>query len=111
MQNKINNYKDLQNLLNSFVSVNNLSPGLAPHGVFWNSLTYDQFVTGNVPNIGVPILVKGNAAESNLIQVLKGTSSDFPQMPQPSPPYDAKSPSQDDVISEISAWIDAGCPN
>jgi len=111
MQNSIKNYKELQILLNSFVGVNSLSPGIAPHGVFWNTLTYDQFVTGNVPNIGVPILVKGNSAESNLVQVLDGTSTQFPQMPQPSPPYNANSPSQDDVINQVSAWIDANCPN
>jgi len=111
MQNTINNYKELQALLNSFVGVNNLTPGLAPHGAFWNTLTYEQFITGDVPNLGVPILVVGNSAESNLIQVLKGTSSQFPPMPQPNPPYNAKTPTQDVVISQISAWIDADCPN
>jgi len=111
MQKSITNYKDLQDLLNSFVGVNSLTPGLAPHGVFWNTLSYQQFVTGNVPGIGVPILVKGNSAKSNLVQVLNGTSTNFPQMPQPNPPYSANTPSQDDVISQVSAWIDAGCPN
>jgi len=111
MQSTLKNYQDVQNLLNSFVSANSLTPALAPHGVFWNTLSYDQFVTGNVPNLGVPVLVKGNSADSNIIQVLKGTSSEFPPMPQPNPPYNDKSPSQNDVISQLSAWIDAGCPN
>jgi len=43
-------------------------------------------------------------------EVLKGTLEGYPQMPQPSTPYNAETPTQDDVISEISALIDSGCP-
>ena len=111
MTTTINNYKDLQTLLNNFVGANSLTPGLAPHGVFWETLDYDGFVTGNVPGIGIPILVKGNSAKSNLIEILKGTLPDFPQMPRPSPPYNSEMPSQKDVIAAIAAWIDAGCPD
>jgi hypothetical protein len=111
MNNTINNYEDLQNLLNTFVSVNNLTPGGAPHGVFWETLDYEQFITGDVPNLGVKILVIGDSANSSIIQALQGTLAGFPYMPAPSPPYNAKSPTQDDVISQISAWIDANCPN
>jgi hypothetical protein len=111
MQNSINNYKDLQDLLNSFVNANSLTPGGAPHGVFWETLDYTGFTTGDVPNLGVKILVIGDSANSAIIQALKGTLAGFPPMPAPSPPYNANNPSQNDVISQISAWIDAKCPN
>ncbi|WP_213804275.1 hypothetical protein [Granulicella sp. dw_53] len=110
----LNNYADVQAALNTFVQQAGVTPGQAPHGAFWNTLTYDQFTTGNVP--GVPlgswkILVVGDSKNSNIIQILVGTGSaanDFGQMPQPNPPYE---PEQTNLITQLSAWIDAGCPN
>jgi hypothetical protein len=109
MSQTINNYADLQNLLNSFVSANALTPALAPHGVFWETMSYDQFVTGSV--LGQQILVKGDSKNSFIIQILTAPTGGFDQMPQPSPPYNNKSPKQADVITSIANWIDAGCPN
>ncbi len=118
----INNYADLQNLLNALVNANNLTPGFAPHHAFWNDLTYKQFITGSVPNVSggkYKILVVGNAAQSNIIQALSGTagspfdpnSGSIGQMPQPSPPYNSVSPFQTDVITALTNWINSGCPN
>lgn len=115
----INSYAELQTVLNDFVSSAGVTPGLAPHGVFWENLTYQQFTTGQVPGVpGFQIVDVGNAAQSNIIQALSGTpnspfdpnSGTIGQMPQPSPPYESASPSQSDVIAAISAWINAGCP-
>ncbi len=106
---QISNYKDLQTLLNNFVSANALTPALAPHGVFWETMDYEQFITGSV--LGQQILVKGDSKKSFIIQILSGPAGGFPQMPQPSPPYNSKSPKQSDVITSIANWIDAGCPN
>lgn len=111
------NYKGVQALLSSLVSANGLNPGQAPHGVFWNSLSYSDFTTGNVPTHspaippGTKILVVGDAANSNLIQVLSGTSNEFDQMPQPNPPYNSNTPTQTSVIQQLTDWINAGCPN
>ena len=115
----INSYAELQTVLNDFVNSAGVTPGLAPHGVFWESLTYQEFVGGNVPNVGnYKIVDPGNAAQSNIIQALSGTpnspfdpnSGSIGQMPQPSPPYDGASPSQSDVIAALSTWINNGCP-
>jgi hypothetical protein len=116
----LNNYSDVQKLLNKFVASAGVTPGLAPHHVFWEDLTYEQFTTGNVPNVsGFKILEVGNAAASNIIMALSGTpgspfdpnSGSIGQMPQPSAPYNAASPSQQDVITALSEWINNGCPN
>jgi hypothetical protein len=86
----------------------------APHGAFWSTLTYDQFVNGNAPNIDPPakILVVGNSAQSNLILALRGSgklfdpnTGSYGQMPADGPPFFT-----DDQINQIAGWIDAGCP-
>lgn len=115
----IKTYADLQTELSAFVTANSLTPAQAPHGVFWDNLTYKQFVTGTMP--GVPafkIVTVGDASTSNLIMALSGTpgspfdpnSGTIGQMPQPNPPYNAAVPTQTDLIAAISAWIDNGCP-
>jgi hypothetical protein len=93
----------------------------SPHFDFWNTLTYDQFVTGNVPNVRnptngqpMPILVKGDSQQSNIIMALQGTpgtpfdpnTGAFGQMPADGPPF--CTPEQ---IQPVADWIDAGCPN
>lgn len=119
MTTQINNYSDLQNLLNKFVAGSGVTPGLAPHKVFWNTLTYEEFITQDVPGVsGFKILVVGKAAESNIINALSGTpgtpfdpNGNIGQMPQPSPPYDASVPTQTDVIAALTDWINNNCPN
>jgi hypothetical protein len=85
------------------------SQNRAPHGAFWSTLAYNDFVNGNVPNVGVPILIKSNSAGSNLILALRGQApfdgSTFPRMPADGPPF-----LTDAQIAPIAAWIDAGCP-
>jgi hypothetical protein len=114
----LKNYADVQAALNNFVNVAGVTPGQAPHGAFWNSMDYTEFTTGNIP--GVPagpwkILVVGNSQNSNIIQILSGVGdafNDFGQMPQPNPPYvPPAGTEQATLIAELSAWIDAGCPN
>ena len=121
MTTKINNYAELQTLLNNFVSASGVTPGLAPHMVFWNNLSYEDFITGDVPGVSpsYKILVVGDAANSNIIQALSGTAGSpfdpntgsIGQMPQPSPPYDASAPTQTDVIAALTYWINNKCPN
>ena len=85
------------------------SENQSPHGAFWNTLAYNDFVNGTVPNVGLPILVKGNSADSNFIKALRGQppfdGSQFPQMPADGPPF-----LTDAQIAPMAAWIDAGCP-
>ena len=92
-------------------------PPKSPHKAFWASLTYDQFINGNVPGVifpgtgaGIPILVKGDAKSSNLILALKGEGplfgpgGSFGQMPA-----GGMTKFTEDQVQRIADWIDAGC--
>jgi hypothetical protein len=87
---KLNSYKDVQVFINTVLQANNELPGVpnAPHKGFWTTLSYADFTTGNVPGIKPPtkILIKGDSANSNLITVLTGANTTFPQMPGNGPP-------------------------
>ncbi len=106
----LNNYADVQNALNEFCKSVNVNPKSAPHGDFWNTLSYEEFTTGDVPNFNnVKILVVGDAKSSNIIQILEGVgqmAGIYGPMP-PGVPQDEKT----DIISELSTWIDNNCPN
>lgn len=112
----INNFQDVQDLLNAFVSNHTIPINQSPHKEFWNT-TYSNFVTGNVPNIGenLTILTKGDAANSTIIKILKGPLPGGypPQMPANSGtlPLNNIFPRQDSVISALSKWIQDSCPN
>ncbi len=110
-----NNYADVQAGLTGFVNQSGVNVAGAPHGAFWQNMDYTQFTTGDMPlpsQDGLwPILVIGNSAESNIVQILEGTGAaaqKFGRMPRPRPPYD---PEQSDLITALAAWIDASCPN
>lgn len=116
----MSSFADVQNYLGQFVTAAGVTPAQAPHGVFYQSLTYKQFTTGDVPGVaGYKILVVGSSAKSNIIMALSGTpnspfdpnSGAIGQMPQPNPPYNSSAPTQADIITALAAWIDAGCPN
>ena len=117
----LNTYRDVQNFIQAVLQRNGESGGVsgAPHGGFWSTLSYDAFVNGNVPGVTdpstgrpIPILVKGHAAQSNLILSLQGkgplfdpNTGAFGQMPANGPPmFTAQE------IQAIADWIDHGCP-
>jgi hypothetical protein len=116
---RITSYVQLQQYLTRILTANissktgnteeSDSESAAPHGAFWKTLSYKDFVTGDVPNIGVPILVKSDSGASNLIRALRGQApfdgSEFERMPGDGPPFVT-----DEQIAPIAAWIDAGCP-
>jgi hypothetical protein len=115
----LNSFADVQSFITQALVQNSQQGGVgfAPHRAFWSTLTYDQFVNGNVPNVPdpdtgnpIPILVKGNSAQSNLIMALRGdgplfADAAFGRMPANGPPFFS-----DDDIASIAVWIDNGCP-
>jgi hypothetical protein len=113
----LNNYAQVQAALDAFVQAAGVTPALAPHGVFWHSLTYQQFITQNVPGVtsgNYKILEVGNAAASNIMIVLTGMPANAPvledvgMMPQPNPPYN---PEQATIVAQLTDWINRNCPN
>jgi hypothetical protein len=116
---QLNSFAALQQFIEQVLVQNNEKGGVgfSPHKAFWMDLTYDQFVNGNVPSVTepetgkpIPILVKGNSEQSNLILALQGSGplfspNEFGQMPANGPPFFSP-----DQIASIAAWIDAGCP-
>ncbi len=119
----LNSFKDVQDMLNAFITSQGVDVSSAPHVDFWNQLTYDQFTTGNVPGLpspfnALPILKKGDSKNSNIILALSGavgtlfdpshTGGDgtgigpMPPFPPPALP--------DNEIAALADWIDRGCP-
>jgi hypothetical protein len=112
----ITSFQGVRDFINKFLADHKIGVSGAPHQDFWNTMSYNDFVTGNVPGLldsaGLPlkvkILVKGKSAESWLIKVLQGpiTASGVAivQMPKNG---DKMTKEQ---IAEIAGWIDNNCP-
>ena len=78
----LNSFVDVQRFIDQILTQNNEQGDIpnSPHKAFWSTLTYDRFVNGNVPGVTdpntgnpMPILIKGNSAQSNLILSLQGS--------------------------------------
>ena len=117
----LKSFADVQRLLRQILTENGQIRGVAsaPHKSFWTTLSYHDFVTGNVPNVSdpatgrpLPILVKGDSAHSNLILSLQGRGPLFDSDTGTIGPMPANGPPMftDAQIALIAAWIDAGCP-
>jgi hypothetical protein len=114
----------LRAYINGLLKQNQLADGVAdaPHGNFWDTLSYKEFTTGNVPGVDdgpnppYRILIVGNGATSNLVMALQGKGplfgegGAFPQMPAnaepPGKPYFTAA-----QVAPIIDWINRGCPN
>ena len=103
-------FADVQKFFNAFVATNCIAIASAQHGAFWNTITYDNFVNGTVPNVTdpntnqpLPILNKVNGKydgpSSNIVMALAGTANSLfdpnnpagiGQMPQGGPYSDIR---------------------
>jgi len=111
--------------IDGILKQNNEAGGVpsAPHKNFWDTLSYKDCTTGNVPGVNFgpnppyPILVVGNGANSNFVLALQGVGPPFDnntgafgQMPAnanpPAMPYFTS-----DQIQPIIDWINNGCLN
>src|SRR5271166_2598217 len=75
----IQSYAELQMYMNNLITLYGTHFDPRYHLAFWNTLTYEQFTTGDVPNISPPvrILEIGNGAGSNIVQALQGVGPLF----------------------------------
>jgi hypothetical protein len=112
--------------VNSILQQNNLAYGVAraPHANFWDSLSYREFTTGDVPGLknfgpmsSYRILVTGDGTNSNFVLALQGIGPLFdditgvfgrmpPNAVPPGRPFFT-----DAQIDPIIHWINRGCPN
>ncbi len=126
----INSYAEFQQYLTGILTANisqstgnpeETDAANAPHGTFWNDLTYDQFINGPVPGVQdpntgqpMPVLVQWDPDTSNIIMALRGTpgspfdpnSGAFGQMPGDGPPFLTEA-----QIDPIADGITRKCPN
>jgi hypothetical protein len=110
----IQSYAELQTYMNNMITLYGTSISSAPHHAFWNTLTYEQFTTGNVPGVNPPvkILEVGNGTGSNIVQALQGVGPLFgPNGRIGQMPADGTGPWTAEQIQPLIAWIDANCPN
>jgi hypothetical protein len=85
------------------------------HGPFWRGATRDEFVALTV--MGLPLLVVGDPAGSNLVKALRGNAP-FGRDVQPRPVGarinrmpSRRPPATKEDIEYIESWIQAGCPD
>lgn len=112
-QGPIQSYAEFQSYMNSMIALYGTSIASAPHKAFWEIYTYEQFITGNAPNISPPvkILEVGDGAASNIVQALQGVGPLFgPNGNYGQMPADGTGPWTAAQIQPVIDWINKGCP-
>jgi hypothetical protein len=102
-------YDRVKQILDEAVNGQNIGA----HGPFWRTLTLEQFKLKRV--FGIPLLVVGSGAQSNLVHALRGESpfgadlgvpgATYPRMPVGFPPI------AEERVAFIEQWITDGCPD
>lgn len=105
----INSYADVKSMFNDYVKFNGLAGEIkssSPHHAFWDSLSYTEFTTGNVPGVGVKICDCGNTDNSNIYNILKGSidGGAYSRMPGGGPFF------PEAQIDSFGVWIKNNCP-
>jgi hypothetical protein len=117
-------YADILNYLTAIMNKETNPIGDSPHGEWWSSLSHDEFVNGQVPNLGVPIMDSSNPLQSNFYVILTNTNGlqdqGFPQMPDGGPyitdaNYTATLPngqtiSGAQIAANMQSWLTNGFP-
>jgi hypothetical protein len=103
----IANYDDVKEFFSECALNLNIPSPSAGHGEWWDSCptdpeSYCLFTTGKI--YGTKICTPGDSTNSNIVQILRGTSSTGLHMPQGGPYFTA------DQVTELAKWIQAGCP-
>ena len=76
-------YADILNYLTAIMNKETNPISGSPHGEWWSGLSYNDFVNGQVPNLGVPIMNSSNPLQSAFYVILTNTNGyqGMPQMP------------------------------
>jgi len=79
-------YADITGYLTAIMKNDNASIDQSPHGEWW-LISYTQFTTGQVPNVGIPIMDTNNPLQSAFYVILTDPNGfqGIPQMPEQGP--------------------------
>ena len=115
-------YADILNYLTAIMNKETNPISGSPHGEWWSGLSYNDFVSGQVPNLGVPIMNSSNPLQSAFYVILTNTNGyqGMPQMPYGGPfitdaGYSATLPDKTTISgatiqANIQSWLANGFP-
>jgi hypothetical protein len=116
-------YADILNYLTAIANEANNPIGGAPHGAWWSGLSYNDFLTGQIPNVdSVNIMDSNNPLQSAFYVILTNTDGcqGYNQMPDGGPyitdqNYSAKlsdgtTISGATIAANIQSWLSNGFP-
>ncbi len=115
-------YADILNYLTAIMNEGKNSINDSPHGEWWSGLSYNDFITGQVPNLGVNIMDSSSPLQSAFYLILINTNGyqGMPQMPGGGPyitdqNYSAKLPdgttiSGPTIQANIQSWLSNDFP-
>jgi len=80
-------YPDILAYLDAIMKKEDRSIDGSPHGDWWSGLSYADFTTGPVPNVGIPIMDAANPLQSAFYVILTDTGGfmGINQMPDGGP--------------------------
>jgi len=119
-ENAVIKFKDVQAYLDA-IAAKNGGIAASPHGAFWQTV-YTTFTTGQVPNVGVPIMDTAHPLQSPFFVILTDPNGfqGIPQMPAGGPFItdrgyqvalaDGTMISGKDIIANLTDWLSHGYP-
>jgi hypothetical protein len=114
-------YADITGYLTAIMNNDNASIDQSPHGQWW-LISYQEFTTGQVPNVGVQIMDTTNPLQSAFYVILTDPNGyqGIPQMPEQGPFItdagytatlaDGTKISGAQIAANIKSWLENGFP-
>ena len=115
-------YADILNYLTAITNKENNPIDDSPHGEWWSGLSHNDFVTGQVTHLGIPIMDSSNPLQSAFYVILTNPNGyqGMRQMPGGGPHitaagYSATLPdgttiSGEQIAANIESWLGGGFP-
>lgn len=114
-------YADIAGYLTAIMNNDNVPISQSPHGQWW-LINYQDFKTGQVPNVGIQIMDTGNPLQSAFYVILTDPNGfeGFPQMPDGGPFItdagymatlaDGTKISGAQIAANMKSWLENGFP-
>jgi len=114
-------YADITGYLTAIMKNDNVPIDQSPHGEWW-LISYQEFTTGQVPNVGIPIMDTTNPLQSAFYVILTDPNGfqGIPQMPEQGPFItdpgytatlaDGTKITGAQIAANIKSWLENGFP-